>query len=174
MSPDSEPLGRRARPEPRWPHAPFSRREGLKLAAWLLLLASFPCVVVGLQELHERRQQAQESSALRALHEIREAQASFREEERAGLRRYGSLEELVDAGLLDEALRAGSRAGYGFEVHPSPTTPEFLWCVYAIPLDPDSELRRYATNHAQTSYLLPGAGAPKAGCLLPESAVPFG
>jgi len=140
-------------------------RQVAKCVVGVLILISYPVV----ENLREANRHGQEASAIGTLREIGTAQSHFRES-RSDELRYGSLSELVEAGLLDESLREGTRSGYRFEVHPSPTTPEFLWCASATPLDPSAEQRHFGTNHAGvTGYSLEGSPVTR-GCELDPSA----
>lgn len=64
---------------------------------------------------------------------IVDAQEVFRNRKVTGQEgRYGTLKELVEAGLLPDNLLLG-RHGYRFEVLVSDKEPEFLWMAICVP-----------------------------------------
>lgn len=99
----------------------------------------------------QARKHGNEASAIGALKTIATSEAMFREgdKEQDGNLDYGSLAELNDMKLIDSVLGGGTKQGYVFEVHPSATTPEFLWYATARPTTPGTTGDRFFyTNQA--------------------------
>jgi prepilin-type N-terminal cleavage/methylation domain-containing protein len=99
------------------------REKGFTLIELLVVIAVVG-VMVGLllPAIQAAREARNASSAVHTLSQIRAAQAAFLGDDADGdgVRDYaGSVQELVDAGLLDDDLRGGARDGYGFAVSAS-------------------------------------------------------
>lgn len=119
------------------------RRRRARRAALALLLLALPLGGVwGLTILDESREATRASSAIQTLKTIMAAQSEFRAS-RSGTLRYGTLDELCEAGFLDPQLVDESR-GYRYSM-PLSQTPEYTWGVVAEPTEPGE--RWFAAAH---------------------------
>jgi len=110
-----------------------------------------------------------ERQAIATLKEIALAEARFREG--AGNGTYGSLAELVSAGLLGNDLSKGEREGYSYSVGVSPKNPQFTWAATATP-DARRGARSFVAN--QSGCIFDSLDGPLSVdldyCVLPLSA----
>ncbi|MGE0710304.1 MAG: hypothetical protein AB7N76_13680 [Planctomycetota bacterium] len=105
-----------------------------------MLVLTFVLVAVAVLIPHRHpRGWALHDGAARSLREVAAAQLVFRDEdrERDGVQDYGTLKELAQAGLVDEALGRGLKDGYVFLGQPGAPADQ-IWFAVAIP-DPDGE-----------------------------------
>jgi hypothetical protein len=109
-------------------------------------------VTVLVPELQAARRHGNEAAAIGALKLLSTAQSLYREGDLRGGGRFTyapSLGALVEHGLLDADLADGLAHGYRFELHTSPSTPEFLWCASANPVAfGETGSRSFWTNQA--------------------------
>jgi hypothetical protein len=155
-----------------------NRRSGLtRLDLGIVLGLAALVAALSLPNLAAQRKWQNESHALRTLRAISTAESVFREsdKENDGNLDYGTLTELVEAGLVPSELASGELEGYRFQVGYSLTTSEFLWFATAEPLIPGATGERYfCTNQSGVNYY--GATAPfeldLASCQAPARAVP--
>ena len=102
-------------------------------------------------------------NALNSLRQLRVAQESYRV--KLAHHRYGTLEELYNAGLIDAELGSGTKAGYRFELAPL----EASFKVTAIPIeygrtgDWSFYLDESGVIRGQTSNRQPNAHDPPIG-----------
>jgi hypothetical protein len=137
---------------------PRPKRRSLALARLGLLVLPGAALVAGLAALVHAGLSGpdrweRQGAAHATLKFIAAAQDSYRENDLDGdgTNDYGTLKELIDAGLLSEALRSGTRYGYVFQCVPSTTTPEFCWMATASPLE--SGPWHLATSQNDTIYI---------------------
>lgn len=99
---------------------------------------------------------ANEALAYRSLRVLNLSQSLFREGDKEGDGNfdYGTLQELLDARLVDDRHASGTREGYVFETNYSPTTSEFLWYATARPVEGLSG-RSFFTNQRGTIWEVP-------------------
>ena len=74
--------------------------------------------------------------AIEAVCEIASAESVYRERGKENLV-FGTLEQLVGAGLIRGEVRTGRTPGYRYVVTLSTTAPERAFCVVAVPDDPE-------------------------------------
>jgi hypothetical protein len=123
------------------------RRRRVVALAGLGLVAGAVALFPNLQEM---RRNGNETAAIGALKSFATAQALFREcdKEQDGVCDYGTLDELIAAGLVSEDFADQVHFGYVFTVQPSQSTPEFLWAAKASPVEPGvTGTRHFMTNH---------------------------
>jgi len=122
-----------------------TRRGGLLVSAFVL------GVVSGregrlFRELREGEDKmARERRAIVTLQEIANAETSFLSRKDA-IGTYGSLGDLVSAGLVAGDLSEGERDGYRFSVGVSLRDPVHAWAATAAPASARSGERSFATN----------------------------
>jgi hypothetical protein len=125
------------------------------LAAAALLVAGSVAVPVLVIRLRERAELERglavegdpERAVVGAMKTIVTSEMIFREGDKDGngYLDYGSLAQLGQTQLVDEVLGSGTKYGYLFEAHVSPTTSEFLWFATATPIEPGH--RTFFVNH---------------------------
>jgi hypothetical protein len=94
-----------------------------------------------------------EELAVGALKTLAHAQAQFKRRQR----RFGTLQELHEAGLISELLASGTRRGYAIQCQPSRSEPGVSWYAQAYPLQMgDTGERTFFVNHEGTIHS--GAG----------------
>lgn len=103
---------------------PRRKKGGMSAALIVVLVMGGLCVVgvpvvaivaaIAIPNLIEARKHGNEASAIGSLRTLTYSQAIYRERE-AGMK-YGSLDELAKAELIDSRLGSGSKQGYVFEV----------------------------------------------------------
>lgn len=131
------------------------------------------------QSMAQARIHGNEAAAIGALRLLTTAQTLFREADKEGdgILDYGTLEELAQVGLIDEALGSGVKQGYRFECRPGEKAPEFLWMATATAIEPGTTgSRNFVTNHAGVIYYSTTTafrlGDPEAK--IPQGATPVG
>lgn len=121
---------------------PKPRRARWGLAALVLasLLGALQVFVLG-PNLREARAHGLESGAIRSLRRLSQVQSLYRE--RHPEVRYGSLSELVQAGLLSVA--EAQPEGYRLELRRGPD-PQYCWAAIATPNTGSLAQRHFATD----------------------------
>lgn len=169
-----------------WQQAPGSFRLAAAVAAFGLSLRDSPyrgaasCALAA--ELAAQADGAAPANEVTELRELialasdltSEAEASSGEAEDEAPR-YGSLQELGAANVIDPALAGGLKQGYRFETRPSPTQPEFMWMTVASPVVPGTTGDRwFATNHTGQVYSATQPIPFSDDCTMPPFAKPLG
>jgi hypothetical protein len=123
------------------------RRTVIWIVALVLLV--IVCVLSGLfLQGYVEKMSSGDAPPISSLKTLATAEARFREDKERGAGRYGTLAQLADAKLVLGPLARGTKHGYLFEAHPSPTTPEFLWFAVARPEKYEPGARLFFTNQA--------------------------
>ncbi|HEY3266015.1 MAG TPA: type II secretion system protein [Armatimonadota bacterium] len=93
----------------------------------LLIVISVVITLMGLAlpQMITNRKSANEISAIASLRRISSAEEVFHV--RANPPRFGALEELRDAGLLDPLVAAGAKGGYTFHAAAAPSSSEYAF-----------------------------------------------
>ncbi|HET9477693.1 MAG TPA: prepilin-type N-terminal cleavage/methylation domain-containing protein [Pyrinomonadaceae bacterium] len=89
--------------------------QGFSLIELLIVISVIVIIAaIGVPSLLSARRAANEGSAQSSLRTIHSAQATY--QQTSGLGNFGSLNELLNARLIDPALGAGQKSGYIFVV----------------------------------------------------------
>lgn len=120
-------------------------------------------------QMNAQQRRGNETHAIGVLRTLTTAQTIFSEAE-YGDDNYGTLEDLIDAGLLDTRVAEGPIAGYVFRCELSDVDDDVWWAT-ATPRKPGSSGDRYFyINHEGVVYssltkfnFIPDDGSPPAG-----------
>ncbi|MEZ0229979.1 MAG: hypothetical protein ACAI25_15250 [Planctomycetota bacterium] len=130
------------------------------------------------EEVGGGRRRRNEMQAIFSLKALVTSQSIFREgdKEEDGLLDYGTLDELLDAKVVDSVLGSGTKQGYVFEVAPSTISPELAWFAVASPAHPAMGERFFFTNQSGVIYYTKGRPIAfnRATCDVPPDVLPLG
>lgn len=112
--------------------------RGLAIAGLVLNILALVSVVplgmiaaIAIPNLLAARNAANEGSAIRTMQTISAAQSTYY----ANSGKYGTMEELAQAGLIDAVLVSGNKNGYKFDVQFDPETPPSVgYHAYGLPV----------------------------------------
>lgn len=156
------------------------RRRGLTVIELIVVLSILAAIaVLAIPGLLSSRKSSNETSAIATLRLIATSQTAFREADKEGDGEsdYGTLAELAQANLIDDAVGSGSRAGYVFDLARSATRPDTLWIVLASPVVPGSTGDKwFAVNHGGVVFYTSGPAPTYDAntCLIPAGMLPVG
>ena len=126
-------------------------------------------------QVNQEKMRGRSAVVPRALDEIHSAQEQFREGDMDGDGEldYGTLPELIRAGLLSPELAEGGLQGYTFEVRPAGQSER--WMASASPAEPGPGRPAYFMNQTGVIHEVDGPlPPPTPECEPPEGAVPHG
>ena len=81
----------------------------------------------------EARKPSNEASARQTLSDLNKAQAIYIE--KSTVKTYGSLKQLISAGLVDSYLSSGRHNGYHFAIHVDKKHPQYEFSMTAEPIE---------------------------------------
>lgn len=123
-------------------------RCGFTLVELEIVIAIIAIIAaIAIPNLLEARKGANESAAIGSLRTLVTTQSLFRDTDKDGdgLADYGTLQELLDAMLIDSVLASGTKQGYLFSVE---TTPAPGWTASADPASDETGTRHFWVSEA--------------------------
>jgi hypothetical protein len=132
------------------------------------LLATF-CAVVGLIEVANGQSSPRlfsEVHVIRSMRQLHSAQATY--QATAGAGNFGSLQNLLQAGFIDEALASGAKYGYVYVVSTVPFVPGQSPASFTVTATP----RAYRKSGRRSFYIDPAGeihGGDKSGLVATSS-----